>query len=59
MSKVWFTSDHHFGHANINRFCNRPWENVKDAIDGMIYRHNEVVKNGDRVYVIGDFLAQG
>ena len=23
-SKVFFTSDHHFGHANIIRFCNRP-----------------------------------
>lgn len=22
---VWFSSDHHFGHANIIRFCDRPW----------------------------------
>ena len=22
---LWFTADHHFGHANIIRYCNRPF----------------------------------
>lgn len=22
---IWLTSDHHFGHANIINFCERPW----------------------------------
>lgn len=25
MSVLWFTADLHFGHANIARFCNRPY----------------------------------
>ena len=25
MSKIWFTSDHHFGHGRIVGYCNRPW----------------------------------
>ena len=29
-SKVFFTSDHHFGHENIIRFCNRPWATISE-----------------------------
>lgn len=25
MSNLWFTADMHFGHANIAKFCNRPY----------------------------------
>ncbi len=28
-SKVFFTSDTHFYHGNIIRFCNRPFEDVE------------------------------
>ena len=30
MKKLFFTSDHHFGHANIIKFCNRPFQNVDE-----------------------------
>jgi len=51
----WFTADHHFGHANIIEYCNRPFENVDEMNSEMIKRWNEVVQPDDRVFVIGDF----
>lgn len=55
MSKIFFTSDHHFGHANIIKFCNRPFENVEEMNEEMIRRWNEKVKLEDTVYHLGDF----
>jgi calcineurin-like phosphoesterase family protein len=33
MSNVFFTADTHFGHANIIRYCNRPWCTEEDLTD--------------------------
>ena len=33
MSSVFFTADTHFGHANIIRFCKRPWYNPKTDVE--------------------------
>ena len=51
---VWFTSDLHFGHRNVIRFCDRPWENEKDMERGLIDNWNETVKSEDIVFVLGD-----
>lgn len=51
---VWFTSDLHFGHRNVIRFCDRPWENEKDMERGLINNWNETVKSEDIVFVLGD-----
>jgi calcineurin-like phosphoesterase family protein len=55
MSKIFFTSDHHFGHANIIRFCNRPFNDVHEMNEELIKRWNEKIGPSDEVYHLGDF----
>lgn len=52
---VWFTSDTHFNHANIIKFCNRPYTDVQDMEDQLIDNWNSKVKNNDTIYHLGDF----
>ena len=52
--KIWFTSDLHFGHKNIIRFCNRPWENTTQMQKGLIDNWNNTVGDNDIIFVLGD-----
>lgn len=52
---VFFTSDQHFGHANIIRFCNRPFESVEHMDEVIIANHNKRVGPEDWVFMLGDF----
>jgi calcineurin-like phosphoesterase family protein len=52
--KIWFTSDLHFGHRNVLRFCNRPWEDEKQMGIGLIKNWNDTVGEDDIVFVLGD-----
>lgn len=49
------TSDTHFGHRNIIKFCNRPFADTVDMEICMIDRWNKVVGVTDTVFVLGDF----
>jgi calcineurin-like phosphoesterase family protein len=51
----WFSSDHHFDHANIIDYANRPFRDVNHMNETMVARWNKVVHPSDEVYVIGDF----
>lgn len=51
----WFTSDLHFGHNNVIRYCNRPYKELHEMNVAMTNIWNETIKPGDLVYVIGDF----
>jgi len=51
----WFTGDEHLGHANILKYCNRPFSNTTEMDNEIIRRHNEVVGANDTVIHAGDF----
>lgn len=52
---VWFTSDQHYGHANIIPYCKRPFRDVEHMEAEMVRRFAAVVKPDDTVYFLGDF----
>lgn len=57
--KVFFTSDTHFNHANIIRFCNRPFADVGEMNERLIENWNSVVGPDDIVFHLGDFAWGG
>jgi len=52
---TWFTSDHHFYHNNVVRYCNRPYKTVEEMNADLVKRWNDKVAPDDIVYHLGDF----
>lgn len=52
--KIFFYSDPHFNHANIIRYCNRPFKNVDQMNEALIKNYNFLVRDDDLVYFMGD-----
>lgn len=58
-SNVFFTSDTHFSHANILKFCERPFKTIDEMNEVLIDNWNKVVKEDDIVFHLGDFCFGG
>lgn len=60
MSNIFFISDTHFCHANFLKFKDdagnliRPFASVEEMNERMIEGWNSVVRDGDKVYHLGD-----
>lgn len=57
-SRVWLTSDTHFGHVNIIKYCNRPWADADEMNEGLVRLWNDEVPEDAEVLHIGD-VAMG
>lgn len=55
----WMTADWHIDHANIIKFCNRPFNNVKQMNEVIVSNVNSLVQPKDTLYVIGDLAFRG
>ena len=56
MGKKFYISDLHIDHANILGFDNRPFKDVNEMNSELIRRWNDVVSDGDLVYILGDMF---
>lgn len=52
---IYFTSDLHLDHANIIKYCQRPFHSIGEMNAALITNWNARVSEDDTVYVIGDF----
>lgn len=52
--RVWLISDTHFDHANIIRYCNRPFPSVQAMNRAMFNNWNNIIASNDLVYFLGD-----
>lgn len=54
-SGVFFTSDTHFGHSKIIDYCKRPFSSIEEHDKTLIQNWNNVVRQDDIVFHLGDF----
>ena len=53
---IWFIADTHFNHANIIKYCNRPFKSLEEMNLVMIKNWNSRVKKEDTIFIVGDFI---
>jgi calcineurin-like phosphoesterase family protein len=54
--KIFFSSDQHFGHRNVVKFCSRPYADEKEMGKALIENWNNVVGPDDIIVTMGDFF---
>jgi calcineurin-like phosphoesterase family protein len=52
----FFTSDTHYGHANIIKYSSRPFSSVEEMNDALVKKINDKVGVDDCLWHLGDFV---
>lgn len=52
--KLFFTSDPHYGHENILKYCHRPFNSIEEHDEELIRLWNETVPEDGIVFILGD-----
>lgn len=52
---IYVTSDLHFGHKNIIKYENRPFNNIEEMDRAIIDLWNKTINDEDLIYILGDF----
>lgn len=55
VNNVFFSADTHFGHANILKYCNRPFDNVEEMDKTILTNFNNQIQEDDVLFLLGDF----
>ncbi len=53
---IYFTSDQHFDHINVIKYCTRPFNDVNEMNEALIENYNKRVKPNDICYILGDVM---
>lgn len=56
---VFFTSDTHFNHPAILKFCERPFLDIEEHDNFLVEKWNSIVSDADTVFHLGDFAFGG
>ncbi len=58
MSQIWFSSDFHFYHFNILKYCNRPFKNLEEMHITILNNINSTVNENDIFFIVGDMTIK-
>ena len=53
-NKIFFSSDPHFFHSNVIKYCNRPFTNAEEMNDTLVTNWNTTVPDNAIVFLLGD-----
>jgi len=54
-SKIWFSADTHYSHANVLHLCDRQFSDIYEHDKILIQNHNSLISDNDDFYHLGDF----
>lgn len=56
---LYFTSDTHFFHENVIKFCDRPFQDVREMNKVLMDNWNAKVSPEAHIFLLGDFMLKG